>query len=55
MPDNLAIARKHLRAELQADQKDLDDPGNRARLERFEELLDITERFEKLMGVPHEE
>lgn len=55
MPDNLAIARQHLRAELRADRTDPDAPGSTPALERWAELLDITERLENLMGMPHEE
>lgn len=53
--NRLDIARQHLRAELRADLTDPDEPGSRTQLDRWAELLDITERLENLMGVPHEE
>lgn len=55
MPDNLSIARQHLRAELRADHTHPDDPDARVELERWPEMVDITERLERLMVVPHEE
>ncbi len=50
MPDHLTKARDHLRAALNADRTEPDDPGGKAKLDYWTELLDITERLEDLMG-----
>lgn len=48
---HLADAQKLLRAALKADLFDPDDHSDPSHSERWEELLDITERLEDLMGV----
>ncbi len=51
MPDHLTKARDHLRAALDADRTNPDEPGGKVALDYWTELLDITERLEDLMGV----
>lgn len=55
MTNRLTQARDLLRAELEADRTDPDEPGRKAKLDRWAELLGITERLEDLMGVEHPE
>lgn len=47
----LTQARDLLRATLDADRTDPDEPGTAVALELWTELLDITERLERLVGI----
>ncbi len=55
-PDpRLTQARDLLRAVLESDRTDPDEPGSKPALDLWTELLDITERLEDLIGVEHPE